>query len=242
MRSIARIHTALGEPIEALDKLERIQPPVTEKDRAPALAMLEHVQHAEKILADGSGASIILHAIDQAEKGLGRGVKVRRWQLIRAEAYLRMGNAKAMGDALNIATALLRESSQDPDALVLRGKVLYAQGENDKAIQHFRQALGLDPDFKKAVACLRLVQKLEKLKESGNANFKAGRWKEAVIVYGEALNIDPLNKSTNSRILQNRALAALKVRDPICPAQATRLIWSVVKRLCVSTRRLRKST
>jgi DnaJ family protein C protein 7 len=102
--------------------------------------------------------------------------------------------------------SLLRNNNQDPDALVLRGRVLYAQGENEKAIQHFRQALSCDPDFKDAVKNLRMVQKLERMKEEGNTAFKSGRFQEAIEIYGKALEIDPSNKLTNSKILQNRAL------------------------------------
>jgi DnaJ family protein C protein 7 len=117
-----------------------------------------------------------------------------------------MGNVNALGEAQNVAMSLLRNNNQDPDALVLRGRVLYAQGENDKAIQHFRQALSCDPDFKDAVKNLRMVQKLERMKEEGNTAFKSGRFQEAIEIYGKALEIDPSNKLTNSKILQNRAL------------------------------------
>ena len=45
-----------------------------------------------------------------------------------------MGNANALGEAQNVAMSLLRYNNQDPDALVLRGRILYAQGENDRAV------------------------------------------------------------------------------------------------------------
>ena len=211
MLRLARIYTALGQPAEALDVFQQIQPPVAERDKAPAAAMLEHVRQAEMYLQAGSGASMGLHAIDQAEKGLGQDVaRPHRWRILRGEAYLKIGSAKAIGDAIDLSTSLVRENSQDPEALVLRGRALYAQGENEKSLQHFRQALGLDPDFKNALSCLRLVQRIERLKQDGNSAFKAGRYSEARDVYGTALNVDPINKRTNSRLLHNRALAAMK--------------------------------
>jgi DnaJ family protein C protein 7 len=51
-----------------------------------------------------------------------------------------------------------------------------------------------------------MVQKLERMKEEGNTAFKSGRFQEAIEIYGKALEIDPSNKLTNSKILQNRAL------------------------------------
>ena len=209
---LARICTALGRPEEAMTIYERIQPPVTIKDKAPAKAMENFVFQAEEALREGTTGSMILHSLEQAERGLGHGVdRPRKWKLLRGEAYLRIGSVNALGEAQNVAMSLLRGNAQDPEALVLRGRAMYAQGESDKALQHFRQALNCDPDFKDAIKYLRLVQKLDKMKEQGNNAFKSGRFEEAVQVYGAALEIDPLNKSTNSKILQNRAMASIKV-------------------------------
>ncbi|MCJ1323400.1 hypothetical protein MMC10_000060 [Thelotrema lepadinum] len=211
---LARIYTALGRPSEALSTYAQIRPPVAAKDKLPASTMQSYVERAESALSEGTAGSMILHVLDQAERGLGAGVdKPRKWKLMRSEAYLRMGNVNALGDAQNVVMSLLRSNNQDPDALVLRGRVLYAQGENEKSIQHFRQALNYDPDFKDAVRHLRMVQKLERAKEDGNTAFKGGKFSEAVRLYGMALEVDPTNRFTNSRILQNRALASIKLED-----------------------------
>jgi DnaJ family protein C protein 7 len=157
---------------------------------------------------------MVVHALEQAEKGLGYGMeRPRKWKLMRGEAYLKMGNVNSLGDAQNVAMAILRNNSQDPEALVLRGRILYAQGENEKAIQHFRSALNCDPDYKDAVKYLRMVQKLDRMKEEGNGHFKSGRFQQAVNVYTQALDVDPLNKGTNSKILQNRALCYIRLKD-----------------------------
>ena len=210
---LARICTALGKPEEAISIFEKIQPPVTTKDKAPAKVMNNYVLQAEEALREGTAGSMALHALDQAERGLGYGVdRPRKWKLLRGEAYLRMGGVNSLGEAQNIAMSLLRSNAQDPEALVLRGRAIYAQGESAKALQHFRQALSCDPDFKDAIRYLRMVQKLDKMKEQGNNAFKSGRFEEAVQVYGTALEVDPSNKGTNSKILQNRAMASIKVR------------------------------
>jgi len=217
---LARIYTNLGRPSEALDIYNQIQPPVSAKDKAPAVFMQSHVKQAEDALREGTTGSMAIHALDQAERGLGVGVdRPRKWKLLRGEAYLKMGNVNALGDAQNVAMSLLRTNNQDPEALVLRGRVLYAQGENEKALQHFRQALSCDPDFKDGVKYLRMVQKLDRMKEEGNSAFKAGRYKEAVDVYNSALQVDPLNKQTNSKILQNKAMAEIKVCSPFHPSR-----------------------
>ena len=210
---LARIYTALGRPSEALSTYSQIRPQVAAKDTLPASTMQAYIERAESALLEGTAGSMVLHALDQAERGLGATVdKPRKWKLMRAEAYLKMGNVNSLGDAQNIVMPLLRSNGQDPDALALRGRILYAQGENEKAMQHFRQALNYDPDLRDAVKYLRMVQKLERTKEEGNVAFKDGQFDEAVRLYGIALEVDPLNRTTNSRILQNRALASIKVR------------------------------
>lgn len=212
---MARIYTCLGRPTEALELLDQISSfqAVSPQDRSPALSMQTHIKQAEDVIREGTAGSMVIHALDQAERGLGVGVqRPRKWQLLRGEAYLKMGNANALGEAQNVAMALLRKNGQDPEALVLRGRALYGQGDNEKALQHFRQALSCDPDFKDGVKYLRMVQKLDRMKEEGNAAYKGGRHKQAVDMYSKALEVDPNNKGTNSKILQNRALASIKVK------------------------------
>ncbi|KAI1769021.1 hypothetical protein GGR53DRAFT_273873 [Hypoxylon sp. FL1150] len=211
---LARIYTSLGRPDEAMTTFGRIRPPASAKDMAAAKEMQQHVRAAQDALDRGTSGSMVLHALDQAEKLLGPGAgKPRKWQLMRGSAYLKMGGANSFGEAQNVAMALLRQNSQDPEALVLRGRALYGQGENDKAIQHFRKALSCDPDFKEGVRWLRTVQKLDRMKEEGNAEYKAGRWQAAFNKYSAALEVDPSNRGTNSKLFQNRALCRLKLKQ-----------------------------
>nr|POE88338.1 clustered mitochondria protein like [Quercus suber] len=211
MQRLAKVYTALGRPQEALDVFDRMQPSASAKDKAPAVTMRSHINQAQDSIQTGTSGSMAIHALDQAERGLGSYVQPpRKWKLLRGEALLKMGNVNALGDAQNVAMSLLRTNNADPEALVLRGRALYAQGDNDKAVQHFRQALSCDPDFKDAVKYLRLVQKLDRMKEEGNGHFKSGRYQQAVDTYTSALQVDPLNKGTNSKILNNRAMCFSK--------------------------------
>ncbi|KAH8815806.1 hypothetical protein F5884DRAFT_773738 [Xylogone sp. PMI_703] len=211
---LARVYTMLGRPQEAVDTYARIEPPPSAKDIAPAKTMLQQIVLAEKSLRESANGSTAINALDQAEKYLGIGVaKPRKWQLMRGEAHLKMGDINALGEAQNIAISLLRHNSQDPEALVLRGRALYAQGENEKAIQHFRQALNCDPDYRDAAKYLKMVTKLDRMKTEGNDLFKAKNWQAAVDKYTEALEVDPLNRSMNAKLLQNRAMTFIKLKN-----------------------------
>lgn len=211
---LARIYTSLGRPDEAITTFGRIQPPASAKDMAAAKEMQHHMSAAQDALENGTSGSMVLHALDMAERLLGPGAsKPRKWQLMRGNAYLKMGGLNSLGEAQNVAMTLLRQNSQDPEALVLRGRALYSQGDNDKAVQHFRKALSCDPDFRDAVKWLRTVQKLDRMKEEGNTDYKAGRWQSAMDKYTSALAVDPTNRGTNSKLLQNRALCNLKLKQ-----------------------------
>ena len=215
LHRLARIYTSLGQPVEALQTIDRISDAAGEvkpQDRSPAFSMQTHIKQAEDAIKEGTAGSLAVHALDQAERGLGIGVeRPRRWALLRGEAYLKMGNVNALGQAQDVAMTLLRKNKKDPEALVLRGRALYGQGDNDKALQHFREALNCDPDYKDGVKYLRMVQKLDRMKEEGNAAFKGKRYRQAVETYTQALDVDPGNKGTNSKILQNRAMASINV-------------------------------
>ena len=213
LHRLVRICTGLGRPTEALEILDQISSfeAVTPQEKAAPFAMQTHVKQAQDAVREGTTGSMAIHALEQAERGLAPGAeKPRQWQLLRAEAYLKMGNINALGQAQDTAMGLLRRNNKDPEALVLRGRALYGQGDNTKALQHFKEALNCDPDFKEGVKYLRMVQKLDRLKDEGNTHYKAGRMQRAIDIYTQALEIDPHNKQTNSKILHNRALASSK--------------------------------
>ena len=216
LHRLARILISLGRPDEAMSVLDQIATfsEVSSQEKAPAFSMQTHIRQAEQAVQEGTTGSMAIHALDQAERGLGIGVeRPRKWQLIRGEAYLKMGNINSLGQAQDTAMALLRKNQNDPEALVLRGRIFYSQGDNAKALQHFKQALNCDPDFKDGVKYLRLVQKLDRLKDEGNTLYKTGKLQPAIDVYTQALEVDPGNKFTNSKIVHNRALGYNKVTN-----------------------------
>lgn len=214
MHRWAKILTNLGRPAEALDVLSRVQPPATATDRAQPEKMRRFIAQAEETLAEDRGGSMAVFCLDQARQMLGAGVKEpRKWTLLTAEAQLKMNNSNSLGKAQDIAIGLLRENSQDPDAMMIRARAFYASGETEQALKLLKMCLGLDPDMKAAIKLLRIVQKLSRTKEEGNNAFKAKDYQRAIELYGQALEVDPTNKDMNAKILQNRAQAYLNLKD-----------------------------
>ncbi|KAJ5774413.1 hypothetical protein N7457_009309 [Penicillium paradoxum] len=214
MHRWAKILTSLGRPTEALDVLSRIQPPATATDRAAAEKMLRFVTQAEETLADDRGVSMVIFCLDQARQGLGKGVREpRKWSLLAAEAQLRLNNSNSLGKAQDIAISMLRENSQDPDAMMIRARAFYALGESEQALKLLKMCIGLDPDMKPAIKLLRIVQKLARTKEEGNSAFKAKDYRRAIDLWAQALEVDPSNKDMNAKILGNRAQAYINLKE-----------------------------
>ncbi|KAI3203163.1 hypothetical protein CBS147311_4264 [Penicillium roqueforti] len=214
MHRWAKILTNLGRPAEALEVLSRIQPPATATDRAAAEKMLRFVTQAERTIAEDRGVSMVIYCLDQARQGLGQGVREpRKWTLMAAEAHLRLNNINSLGRAQDIAINLLRENSQDPDAMMIRARAFYALGETEQAQKVLKMCLGLDPDMKQAIKLLRIVQKLSRTKEEGNTAYKARDYRRAIDLWAQALEVDPSNKDMNAKILGNRAQAYINLKE-----------------------------
>lgn len=210
---LARILTSLGRPAEALEVLNRIEPPASATDKATAEKMLRFVTQAQETLREDRGVSMVLFCLDQARQLLGSGVKEpRAWSLLAAEGQLKLANDNSLGKAQDIAINLLRDNSQDPDAMMIRARAFYAMGDTDQALKVLKMVLGLDPDMKQAIRLLRSVQKLTRTKEAGNAAFKARDYRGAIDRWSEALAVDPSNKDMNAKILQNRAQAHIYLK------------------------------
>ena len=83
----------------------------------------------------------------------------------------------------------LRLKPNSPDALSLRGLVLFLCGRLPQALQHVVSALRFDPGHEPAQRLRKRVKDVEKLKEDGNVAFKVGKFEEAINKYGECLEV-----------------------------------------------------
>ena len=225
LHRLARIYTSVGRPQDALDTYAKIPGGASAKDSHLAKTAISAIEAAERAIEEDSGSgSMALWNLDKAKQTLGAGVPwPRRWQILRARANLKIGSANSLGEVQGIATSMQRESSNDAEALVLAGRALYLRGEPkshpgaksdfEKAQDCFKQALAMDPDMIEALKSLRLMRRLEKAKEDANATFKAKRYSAAVKAYSDALLVDPTAKMTNAKLLGNRAMARMRIKE-----------------------------
>jgi DnaJ family protein C protein 7 len=180
---LARCHFNVGELAQAETALGRI---LDSNGADPTYAPAKHLradvrrtqsyldQFARDLKAQQWGAANM--AISEAERSVSEIPPA--WRLMRADVLLRRGDL----DGANIAASdVLRRDQNDPDALLMRGRILCARGsEMEKAIKHAQAALRSDPENKGARALMKRCRKLEAAKVAANEAFKAGRHQEAV--------------------------------------------------------------
>ncbi|KAI8979215.1 hypothetical protein BDF20DRAFT_487710 [Mycotypha africana] len=147
------------------------------------------------------------NSLDRAISFVDADVVPYHWKVMQAECAL---GEKNYSEASRIANSLVRLNNQNPDALYLRARVFYSQGDNQKTIAHCQEALRCDPDFRKARDLLKMAKTIEKQKEEGNTAFKAGQLDQAFEAYTSALEIDPANAHMNARLYSNRAAVLQK--------------------------------
>lgn len=136
---------------------------------------------------------------DEAVKALNRAIYLNPVQLHlypeRASIYEKEGNYT---DALQDIDHYLKYIDNDPEALLLSGRLNQELGKLYPALEQFNKLIELDqskPDYFIA---------------RGNAYLQAGTYQYAIYDYGMALDLDPSNPDT----YLNRGKAYLAVDDP----------------------------
>ena len=81
---------------------------------------------------DGDG-KMALWSIGEAVKTLGAGTPTpRTWQLLKAKANLKIGSANALGEVQSLTQSMMRDNSQDAEAIVLAGSSTLSKGREAK--------------------------------------------------------------------------------------------------------------
>lgn len=95
--------------------------------------------------------------------------------------------------------------------MYVAGLCAHYNGDLGKGLEYFGKAHRMDPNHHKTNVMLLKTKSLQEKKENGDKFYKAGQFHEARKLYTEALQIDPLNANTNSRLYFNRALMDSKM-------------------------------
>ncbi|CAJ0906783.1 8995_t:CDS:2 [Entrophospora sp. SA101] len=206
----AKCNLQIGNLTEA----ERIYIYVMQLDPTNSQAKQEYNQvhkiqnyiHQAEVFLQNDQHVLALNSVDRAIGLLD--IVPTKWKTLKGEALL---GQKEYGEAGRIANEILRFDPHNPDAHVLRAHILYIEGDNTKATAHCQEALRCDPDHKNARLLLKKARSIESQKNAGNEAFKEGDYDTAYKLYTLALEIDPTNIGTNSKIYSNRSMALNKL-------------------------------
>ncbi len=116
-------------------------------------------------------------------------------------------------DAATLAQELQNDYSSIPRFIFLRGLLFIDEGNLDMALKYFKHALAQDPDYSDAQKQFKIVRKAANAKTEAGDFFKAGKYKEAIEKFTECLAFFPSNKSYNSALFLNRAIAYSKLKQ-----------------------------
>ncbi|ORZ15107.1 hypothetical protein BCR42DRAFT_48080 [Absidia repens] len=161
-----------------------------------------------QVYMDNKQWGLARNSLGQALKLVDQDNVPQKWKVWQAECAL---GEKNYSEASRIVNSLVRMDSQNPDALLLRARVFYGQGDNAKTAAHCTEALRCDPDFAKARTLLKKARAIEAKKEAGNTAFKSNQLQDAYDAYTAALELDPDNSVMNAKLYSNRAAVLQKV-------------------------------
>ncbi|CAM0142944.1 hypothetical protein VKS41_002470 [Umbelopsis sp. WA50703] len=208
----AKCHMNLGNLEEAARQYQLVLSQDAENRQAQRelynLHQLSNYIKQAEVFTENKQWGLASNALDRAIALADPDAVPFNWRVKKAECSL---GQKNYSEANRLANELVRLESQNPDALFLRARVLYMQGDNAKAVAHCQESLRCDPDYAKARVLLKKARALESQKEAGNAAFKSSRLQEAHELYTSALEIDAENEGTNAKLYSNRAAVLQKL-------------------------------
>ncbi|CAH0057300.1 unnamed protein product [Clonostachys solani] len=229
---LVRIYTSLGDAHEAVRTLSRIKNPgPTEKEAMKANAMLRDHKLAMDLIGQSSVESmrLVISALGRARQHQSPSALIPwNWQVPLALAHLNLHvleldteKRSAYLEEAKSAIDSIRATDEDhSDALFLYGRLLYSQGQDEKAIQMLESATRASSYCSTSQSCvtcrdgikwLGIVRELSQLKERGNNAFKIHDWVTAKDFYNRALEVDTTNRLTNAKLYQNRARCYIKL-------------------------------
>ncbi|KAF9477074.1 DnaJ-domain-containing protein [Pholiota conissans] len=227
---LARCQLALASSTAAASTIRNIL--AIEPKNAQAILLRDKVQQLENHVKNFEAArqrkdwGHARLALDKCLQAI-EGETPPEWRFWRVELELCRGSWEAANTAANDA---LRLNPNSPDALALRGLVLFLYGRLPPALQHVLSALRYDPGHEGAQKLRKRIKDVERLKEEGNVAFKSGKLQEAYDKYTECLErigaTEEEGKGGQIRgtLLSNRATTLVKLdryEDALADAKAS---------------------
>jgi DnaJ family protein C protein 3 len=108
---------------------------------------------------------------------------------------------------------ILKQYPQHLEAYELRGQAYTRLGDHDVAIQHFREALKLDPEHKGCKEGHKFVKKIEKKRKKADEAYEEGKYQDAIDLFWSAINIDTSHRAFARTTILKIIQAHSKLRE-----------------------------
>jgi len=108
-------------------------------------------------------------------------------QFARAQALYHLGDYYGV---ISDTGRVLKAHGNHIEAYELRGQAYTRLGDHDTAQQHFREGLKLDPEHKGCKQGHKFIKYLMKKDKRGDDAFAAGKYKDAIAFWWQAIEID----------------------------------------------------
>ncbi|KAL3854349.1 hypothetical protein ACJMK2_013622 [Sinanodonta woodiana] len=204
-----KCYTALGDPDAAVRSYNKVLELEPENENAlQELRVAEQVKQYHEMAEEDVKKGDYRRALFYMDRCLDTAKTCVKFRVKKAEFLCQLGRLQEAQETTN---DILQRDGINADALFVRGMCLYYQDNIDKAFQHFQQVLRLAPDHQKARETYKKAKALITKKEEGNEAFRVGKFEDALSLYTQALEIDPSNKFTNSKLFCNRATVCSKI-------------------------------
>ena len=123
---------------------------------------------------------------------------------LRIEYLLRSNQLK---EAESCSEEAFNQYSTNPKVMAMHGRVMIYNGKEIQGKKLLQKCLEFDPDNKEAARAIKAIKISTQKKDEASEAFKQGKLDQAIVLFDECVNLDPINLVFNATILLNKAIA-----------------------------------
>ncbi|XP_022929318.1 inactive TPR repeat-containing thioredoxin TTL3-like [Cucurbita moschata] len=208
---LATLYLRLGEAEKAMYHYKQSGPEADQEDLAKAKAVQAHLNKCTEARRLRDWNTVIKETDFAIESGADSAPQIFALQ---AEAFLKLHKHQDADEAISRGPSFEVDACTkflgpvgNANLLLIRAQVDLAAARFDDALEAVQQAARLDSNNRETNVVMRRARAVAAARSNGNELFKASRFSEACLAYGQGLEHDPYN----AVLLCNRAACRSKL-------------------------------
>ncbi|CAL9174314.1 unnamed protein product [Musa hybrid cultivar] len=210
-RRLATLYLRLGEAEKAIHHFKLARNETTSEDIAQVHRLQNHLSKCNEALKLRDWHSVLKEARSAVSSGADSSPQI---VAAHVEALLALGRQEEAETTLNCAPKFNIDAStkffgasRSAHLLSVRAQIHLAAGRFEDAVAVAQKAAQIEPSSREVGAVARKTRAVASARLTGNDLFKASKFREACVAYGEGLHHDP----QNAILLCNRAACRSKL-------------------------------